>query len=104
MTGTLKMLAALARPITLLKSNCRSMDMTPKVICGWWSMKMTVQFCGVSRPWTRFAGAGVFAMRVPPSLQGGEDAERLKGIIRRSGRRDDRNRVDCGVYLSIEAV
>src|SRR5438105_10173600 len=89
MTGTLKILAALARPITLLKSSCRSMDMTPKVICGWWSMKMTVQFCGVSRLWTRFAGTDVSAMSVPPSLQSGVDAERLKAIIRRTGRRDD---------------
>src|SRR3954452_20740079 len=89
MTGTLKILAALASPITLLKSNCRSMDMTPKVICGWWSMKMTVQFCGVSRLWTRFAGAGVSAMRVPPSLQRGVDAVRLEEIIRRDGRGDD---------------
>src|SRR5256885_10128212 len=64
MTGSLKIFAALASPITLLKSNCRSMDMTPKVICGWWSMKMTVQFCGVSRPWTRFAGVGESAIAV----------------------------------------
>src|SRR3954469_21887369 len=51
MTGTLKIFAALARPITLLKRSWRSIDMTPKVICGWWSMKMTVQFSGVSRLW-----------------------------------------------------
>ena len=29
------------------------MDATPKVIWGWWSMKMTVQFSGVSRLWIR---------------------------------------------------
>src|SRR5215471_848904 len=51
MTGTLKIFAALARPMTLLNRSCRSIDATPKVICGWWSMKMTVQFSGVSRLW-----------------------------------------------------
>src|SRR3954465_11128123 len=69
MTGTLKIFAALASPITLLKRSWRSIDMTPKVIWGWWSMKMTVQFCGVSRLWIRFEGAGASAMKVPP-LQG----------------------------------
>src|SRR3954464_33592 len=53
MTGTLKIFADLARPMTLLKRSCRSIDATPKVICGWWSMKMTVQFSGVSRLWIR---------------------------------------------------
>src|SRR3954470_3356773 len=53
MTGTLKILAALARPMTLLNRSCRSIDATPKVIWGWWSMKMTVQFSGVSRLWIR---------------------------------------------------
>ena len=61
-TGTLNTLAALASPITLLNRSCRSMDMTPKVICGWWSMKMTVQFCGVSRLWMRFGGASTSAI------------------------------------------
>src|SRR5262249_19259116 len=62
MTGTLNTLAALASPITLLKRSCRSMDVTPKVICGWWSIKITVQFCGVSRLWMRLVGAGVSAI------------------------------------------
>src|SRR5947209_3940610 len=62
MTGTLKSLAALASPMTLLKRSCRSIDITPKVICGWWSMKMTAQFCGVSRLWMRFGGAAVSAI------------------------------------------
>ena len=44
MVGTLNTLADLARIITLFRSVCRSMFTTPKVICGWWSMKITVQF------------------------------------------------------------
>src|SRR4051812_15052544 len=49
MVGTSKIFAALARTRTLFTSVWRSMLVTPKVICGWWSMKMTVQFSGVSR-------------------------------------------------------
>src|SRR3954463_6349770 len=71
MTGTLKIFAALASPITLLKRSWRSIDMTPKVIWGWWSMKMTVQFCGVSRLWIRLGVVDASAMRVPPSLGDG---------------------------------
>ena len=39
--------AALARPTTLFFSVWRSIDWTPNAICGWWSMKMTCEFCGV---------------------------------------------------------
>ncbi|MNK99909.1 hypothetical protein D3C87_1203260 [compost metagenome] len=45
--GTLKILAALARPTTLFFSAWRSIDWTPKAICGWWSMMMSWLFCGV---------------------------------------------------------
>src|SRR4051794_20657525 len=66
MTGTLKIFAALARPMTLLKRSCRSIDATPKVICGWWSMKMTVQFAGVSRLWIWLLSGMVLSFRNGP--------------------------------------
>ena len=39
--GTLKILAALASPMTLFFIAWRSIDCTPKAICGWWSMMMS---------------------------------------------------------------
>src|SRR5258707_10888026 len=45
--GILNTFAALARATTLFFSVWRSMDWTPNAICGWWSMKMTCEFCGV---------------------------------------------------------
>ena len=47
----IKTLAAFANPIVLLISSWRSMEATPKVICGCWSIKMTVEFSGVSKLW-----------------------------------------------------
>src|SRR5207245_4527256 len=47
MVGTLKTFAALAKPVTLLMSNCVSMDCAAKAICGWWSMSTRTAFCGV---------------------------------------------------------
>src|SRR3954453_11721879 len=107
MTGTWKILAALASPITLLKRSWRSIDMTPKVIWGWWSMKMTVQFCGVSRLWIRFVGAGASAMKVPP-LQGPDvtaSVSQKEGGNRRarSGDKEVRNRAAMRLYLSTGA-
>src|SRR5712672_1121289 len=45
--GILNTFAALARATVLFFSVWRSMDCTPNAICGWWSMKMTCEFCGV---------------------------------------------------------
>src|SRR3954469_15103140 len=45
--GILNTFAALARATTLFFSVWRSMDCTPNAICGWWSIKMTCEFCGV---------------------------------------------------------
>ena len=45
--GMLNARAALARPTTLFFSVWRSIDCTPKAICGCWSMKMIWLFCGV---------------------------------------------------------
>src|SRR5262245_22710008 len=45
--GILNTLAALASATTLFFSIWRSMDCTPNAICGWWSMKMICEFCGV---------------------------------------------------------
>ncbi|MCY1186939.1 hypothetical protein D9M73_278580 [compost metagenome] len=45
--GILKILAALARPTVLFFRAWRSIDCTPKAICGWWSRKMIWLFCGV---------------------------------------------------------
>src|SRR4051794_8196362 len=45
--GTLNTFAALARATTLFFSVWRSIDCTPNAICGWWSMKMSCEFCGV---------------------------------------------------------
>ena len=45
--GMLKTLAALARATTLFFSVWRSIDCTPKAICGCWSMKMIWLFWGV---------------------------------------------------------
>src|SRR5882757_10804808 len=45
--GILNTFAALARATTLFFSVWRSMDCTPNAICGWWSMKMSCEFCGV---------------------------------------------------------
>src|ERR1700758_4107113 len=39
--------AALASPTTLFFRTWRSIDCTPKAICGCWSMKMTCEFWGV---------------------------------------------------------
>src|SRR3954468_18057742 len=47
MVGILNTFAALARATTLFFSVWRSIDCTPNAICGWWSMKMTCEFCGV---------------------------------------------------------
>src|SRR6266581_1311240 len=47
MVGTLNTFAALARATTLFFSVWRSMDCTPNAICGWWSIKMICEFCGV---------------------------------------------------------
>src|SRR4051812_7872341 len=101
MTGTWKILAALASPITLLKRSWRSIDMTPKVIWGWWSMKMTVQFCGVSRLWIRLVGVDASAMKVPP-LQGAAVtlliSQKMSGNRRaRSADKEVRNKVDVGL-------
>src|SRR3954470_19202915 len=101
MTGTWKILAAFASPITLLKRSWRSIDMTPKVIWGWWSMKMTVQFCGVSRLWIRFVVVGASAMKVPP-LQGpgvtASVAQKKNGNRRaQSAGEGVRNRADAGL-------
>ncbi|MNX83204.1 hypothetical protein D3C86_1149610 [compost metagenome] len=51
MVGTLKTLAAFARPIVLFSRVWRSMDWIPKNIWGWWSMKIRAQLSGVSNPW-----------------------------------------------------
>src|SRR5712672_2240383 len=45
--GILNTFAALARATVLFFSVWRSMDCTPNAICGWWSMKMTCEFCGI---------------------------------------------------------
>jgi len=45
--GMLKARAALARPTTLFFSTWRSIDCTPKAICGCWSMKISWQLSGV---------------------------------------------------------
>src|SRR5258708_7955904 len=47
MVGILNSFAALARATTLFFSVWRSIDCTPNAICGWWSMKMSCEFCGV---------------------------------------------------------
>src|ERR1700732_1788736 len=45
--GILNTFAALASATTLFFSVWRSIDWTPNAICGWWSMKMICEFCGV---------------------------------------------------------
>src|ERR1700732_4342165 len=45
--GTLHTFAALARATVWFFSIWRSIDCTPNAICGWWSMKMICEFCGV---------------------------------------------------------
>ncbi len=45
--GTSKILAALARPTTLFFMVWRSIDCTPKAICGWWSMMISWLLRGV---------------------------------------------------------
>src|SRR5882724_3247268 len=45
--GILNTFAALARATTLFFSIWRSIDCTPNAICGWWSIKMICEFCGV---------------------------------------------------------
>ncbi|WP_364147391.1 hypothetical protein, partial [Paenibacillus sp. LPE1-1-1.1] len=46
--GTLKALAALASPVTLLRNTWISIDDVPNAICGWWSIMSKVWFVGVS--------------------------------------------------------
>src|SRR6266702_583513 len=45
--GILNSFAALARATAFFFSVWRSIDWTPNAICGWWSIKMTCEFCGV---------------------------------------------------------
>src|SRR5262249_41162381 len=45
--GILNTFAALARATTLFFSVWRSIDWTPNAICGWWSIKIICEFCGV---------------------------------------------------------
>ncbi|SOZ09392.1 protein of unknown function [Cupriavidus taiwanensis] len=45
--GTSNTLAALASPITLFFMVWRSIDWTPKAICGWWSMMISWLLRGV---------------------------------------------------------
>ena len=48
MVGTPKARAALASATALFFSVWRSIDCTPKAICGWWSMRISWQASGVS--------------------------------------------------------
>jgi hypothetical protein len=50
--GTPKSLAAFENPTTLLISVCLSMLVTPKSICGWWSIRVMTQLSGVSNPFS----------------------------------------------------
>ena len=64
-------------------------------------MKMTVQFCGVSRLWIRLVGAGASAMKVPPLQGPGVTApvSQHKSRNRRAQTEDEevRNRADVGL-------
>src|SRR5260370_42359926 len=64
--GTPKSLAAFENPTTLLISVCLSMLVTPKSICGWWSIRVTTQLSGVSNPFSLRLAMPLFEAIVHP--------------------------------------
>src|SRR5258705_390558 len=78
--GILNTFAALARPTTLFFSVWRSIDWTPNAICGWWSMKMICEFCGVRTSSFGLVTGDLLSLR-PSSWCSGGKSLRLKAPL-----------------------